>query len=84
MCKVVFTMSEGLASRCPDWETRELTVPASGGVYLVFEFLQDADATVLARFDGAFWIASADGRGYSDVGVVLDEPAARGSTTRFT
>jgi len=75
MCKVVFSMSEGQASRFPDWEDRELTVQAVGGVYLMFEFLQDADATVLAHFDGTFWIAAADGREYSDVGIVLDDPA---------
>lgn len=73
MCKIIFSMSEGQAERFPDWESRELTIEKPGSVYLVYGFLQDEDATVLARFDGDYWIAERDRREYSDVGIVSDE-----------
>jgi hypothetical protein len=75
MTKIVFSMSEGQAEQFPDWEARELTVDTGGSVQLIFDTLQDADSNLLAHFDGGFWTAAADGREYSDIGIVTDAPA---------
>lgn len=73
MATVVFSMSEGQAERFPDWESRTLTVETEGSIHLVFEYLHDQDANVLAVFDGSYWTAIADHREYSDVGIVADD-----------
>ena len=78
MSNVIFSMSEGQAEHFPDWESRELTVECRGRIFLVFDFLQDEDSTVLAHFDGDFWTARADGRQYSDVAIRVNETLTPG------
>jgi hypothetical protein len=75
-----FTMSEAQAEDFPDWETRQLTVPlGSLGVQLTYEHLRDCeDGRIIATYENGLWMATADGRKYSDVVIASDTSSPKG------
>lgn len=64
-----FHMSEGQAEHFPDWAERELEVETDGDVQLVYRFLQDDNGVIATLTDEDYWLANADGKLYSDIGI---------------